>query len=285
MSNAVEDTAISIAVLANDTDDVGLDITSLTVTTQAVNGWGTVMADGSMVYTPNPDFSGTDSFTYIIRDTAGQISNPASVSITVAAVNDAPVANTESFSVDAGVVLNGNVLGNDSDVDGDALTAVLQTSTSNGSLTLNADGSFSYTPNAGFTGADSFTYVANDGVVSSNQASVSITVVAAVNTAPVANDDYTELSVGNGNRASRTIVIDILANDVDDDTLDPATVKIVTNPRLGRIISVNEADGTVTYILRRRNRGFRGSDTFGYTVNDNDEAVSNEATVRVDIVD
>lgn len=286
VANAVEDSAINITLLSNDTDDTGLDVTTLTITTQALNGWVTVNPDGTATYTPNADFNGTDSFSYVIRDTAGQASNEATVSVTVAAVNDAPVASGDAFDVQTGAVLNGNVLANDSDVDGDALTTVLQTSTSNGSLTLNTDGSFSYTANAGFVGADSFVYVANDGIGNSNPVTVDITVTAAVNMPPVANDDYAVLSVGNGNTDSRTIVIDILANDVDaDGTLDPATVNIVANPRLGRIISVNEADGTVTYRLRRRNRGFRGSDTFSYTVKDNDEETSNQATVRVDIVD
>lgn len=290
VTDAVEDIAIVIDVLANDSDDVGLDITTLTITVQAINGLATVNGDGdgTVTYTPNTDFNGTDPFSYVIYDTAGQVSNQATVSVTVAAVNDVPVANTENFSVDADDTLVGNVLSNDTDVDGDPLTAIqvvtVPVTPANGDLSLNADGSFSYIPTAGFVGMDSFDYVANDGIVDSNPVTASITVNAAVNTPPVAMDDYSILSVGNGNAAGRTIVIDVSANDEDvDGSLDLVTVLIVTQPQLGTIAV--DTDGTVTYRLDGKNRRFRGSDTFGYTINDNEGAVSNQATVRVDIVD
>ena len=80
------------------------------------------------------------------------------------------------------------MLGNDTDVDSATLTAALVSGPSNGALSLNADGSFSYTPNADFNGTDSFTYLANDGALDSNTATVNIT-VNAVNDAPVAADD------------------------------------------------------------------------------------------------
>src|SRR5204863_423622 len=80
------------------------------------------------------------------------------------------------------------VLGNDSDIEGDPLTAIVVAAPSNGTLTLNADGSFTYTPNANFNGVDFFTYKANDGSANSNVATVTIT-VNAVDDVPVANDD------------------------------------------------------------------------------------------------
>jgi VCBS repeat-containing protein len=113
----------------------------------------------------------------------------ATVTITVTAVNDAPVAVNDNFSVNEDMVLMvpaPGVLGNDTDVDMNALTAVLVTGVSNGMLTLNSDGSFTYTPNSNFNGTDSFTYRANDGSLDSNVATVTIT-VNAVNDAPVAN--------------------------------------------------------------------------------------------------
>jgi hypothetical protein len=90
----------------------------------------------------------------------------ATVTITVNAVNDAPAATDDLYTTSAGVplaVAGLGVLGNDTDVDGDALGAVLVSGPANGTLTLNADGSFVYTPAAGFTGTDSFTYRASDG--------------------------------------------------------------------------------------------------------------------------
>ena len=95
------------------------------------------------------------------------------------AVNDPPVANDDSYSTDEDTTLNvaaPGVLGNDSDPEGDTLTAIKVTDPSHGSLTLNSDGSFSYTPDADFSGSDSFTYKANDGSLDSNIATVTITV-------------------------------------------------------------------------------------------------------------
>ena len=135
-------------------------------------------ANGSFSYTPNPDFNGVDSFTYKANDSSKD-SDEATVTITVNSVNDAPVAFDDSYSVDEDSILNVNepgILANDTDLEGDTLNAVLVDSTTNGTLTLNANGSFSYTPNPDFNGADSYTYKANDSYDDSNIATVSITV-------------------------------------------------------------------------------------------------------------
>ncbi len=103
----------------------------------------------------------------------------ATVTVTVNDVNDPPVANNDTYSVDEDDTLNVSapgVLDNDSDPDSDPLTAVLVGGPSNGSLILNTDGSFIYTPAAGFNGTDSFTYKANDGTANSNVATVTVTV-------------------------------------------------------------------------------------------------------------
>jgi hypothetical protein len=100
-----------------------------------------------------------------------------------------PVANPDSYSTNEHTTLTvaaPGVLGNDSDPDGDTLTATLVDGPANGSLSLNVDGSFSYTPNAGFTGSDSFTYKASDATTDSNTATVSITVKDATPTVAVA---------------------------------------------------------------------------------------------------
>ncbi|MCA9010427.1 MAG: tandem-95 repeat protein [Planctomycetaceae bacterium] len=94
-------------------------------------------------------------------------------------MNDAPVSNSDAYTIDADTILivsSPGILANDSDIDGDALTAVLVAGPSNGTLTLNSDGSLIYTPATGFSGSDSFTYVANDGFLDSNEATVFITV-------------------------------------------------------------------------------------------------------------
>src|SRR5207302_10155153 len=115
------------------------------------------------------------------------------------------------------------VLGNDSDVDGDTLTAVLVSGPTKGSLTLNANGSFTYTPNANVNGTDSFTYKANDGALDSNTATVTIT-INAVNDAPVAqNDGYT---TDEDTSLTVNVAQGVLVNDADveGDTLTAVLV-------------------------------------------------------------
>src|SRR6185436_18444099 len=141
------------------------------------NGALVLNADGSFTYTPNANFAGTDGFTYHANDGATD-SNVVTVTLTVSAVNDAPVAAADAYAVAEDGVLNvagSGVLANDGDVEGSALTAALIGTTSNGALTLNADGSFSYTPNANYTGTDSFSYRANDGAANSNTVTVTLT--------------------------------------------------------------------------------------------------------------
>src|SRR5205814_352996 len=119
----------------------------------------------SFSYTPAANYHGTDSFTYKAND--GQAdSGIATVNIAITAVNDAPVAVNDSYTTAEDTTLNvaaAGVLANDSDVDGDSLSAVLVSQPTHGTLTLNSDGSFSYTPAANYHGTDGFTYKANDG--------------------------------------------------------------------------------------------------------------------------
>src|SRR4029079_15707860 len=130
----------------------------------------TLASDGSFTYTPAANFNGTDSFTYTATDGTA-VSNVATVTITVTAVNDAPVAVADAATTPEETAVNGSVLTNDTDVDaGTTLTASLVATASNGAVTLNADGSFTYTPAANFNGTDGFTYTATDGTATSNVA-------------------------------------------------------------------------------------------------------------------
>lgn len=144
-----------------------------------------ISADGTLTFTSAPDANGTATITVVLHDNGGtadggqNTSPPQQFLINVTAVNDAPAAVHNTYSTNAGTQLNiflPGVLGNDTDVDGDSLTAVLVSGPANGSLILNPNGSFTYAPAVGFSGTDSFTYRANDGTVNSGTATVTTTV-------------------------------------------------------------------------------------------------------------
>jgi len=247
-----EDSSVTIPVLGNDYDPDG-DPLSVSIVSGPVNGRATVNPDGTITYTPNPDFCGTDSFTYKACDPAGAC-DTATVTIHVTCVNDAPVAQDDTYTTNEDtplVVSAPGVLGNDSDVDGDPLTAVLVSGPAHGTLALNPDGSFTYTPAENFCGEDSFTYKAYDGALYSNVATVRI-MVTCVNDAPVANDDEATVP------EDSSVTIPVLGNDYDVDG-DSLSVSIVSGPANGRA-TVNP-DGTITYTP---NPDFCGTDSFTY---------------------
>jgi protocatechuate 3,4-dioxygenase beta subunit len=167
-------TVSSPGILSNDADANGFPLTAVVINGPA-HGALTLNADGSFTYTPNQGFIGTDSFTYVCND--GPLnSNMATVTLRVLA---RPVAHDDHYTGQAGhplVVYMPGVLANDYDPNGLSLTAILVSGPAHGTLTLNADGSFTYTPNSGFSGSDSFTYVASDGVLESDPATVTLAV-------------------------------------------------------------------------------------------------------------
>jgi ELWxxDGT repeat protein/VCBS repeat-containing protein len=181
---AVEDFLLTVAapgVLGNDFDAEGGSLTAA-LESGPSHGSLTLDADGAFQYLPDANFNGVDSFIYRASDAEGAVSNVATVTISIAAVNDAPVAAVDAFETMQDTPLSvpaPGVLGNDTDVDSPALFAALETGPANGTLTLGADGSFTYAPNAGFAGADSFSYRASDGAAASAPATVTIMVAPA----------------------------------------------------------------------------------------------------------
>jgi hypothetical protein len=167
-----------IDVLANDTDANG---DTLTVTAVTQGAHGSVANNGTSVsYTPAANYFGPDSFTYTVDDGNGE-SDTATVSVTVTNVNDPPVVAGEAYNIDQDTVLNvaaPGLLANDSDIDGDTLSAVSYSGgpTAHGMVAGNANGGFTYTPNAGYAGSDSFTYRVTDGTATSAPITVNITV-------------------------------------------------------------------------------------------------------------
>ncbi len=172
-----EDVPLIVAapgVLANDSDPDGDPLTAVLVTTPTRGGIN-FRADGSFSYFMIANFNGTDSFTYKVNDGAND-SNIVTVFITINAVNDVPAAVNDFYDVRPNNTLSvpaSGVLQNDSDVES-PLTAILVSNVSNGTLSLASNGGIIYTPNANFTGTDSFTYKANDGILDSNIATVTI---------------------------------------------------------------------------------------------------------------
>ena len=158
---------VTNGVLNNDRDPEGSPINASRVSGPA-NGVLAFNSSGSFTYTPNANFSGTDTFVYRASD--GAANSNGTVTINVSNINDPPIANPDTYTVNQDVALTVNaangVLKNDTDVDQETLRAerVTGTGPTHGTLTLNDDGSFSYQPTAGFVGQDSFQYRAVDGI-------------------------------------------------------------------------------------------------------------------------
>lgn len=253
-----EDTLIVGSVLGNDSDP---DSDTLSVDTTPVTGpaHGTLvlLAGGSFEYQPAANFNGTDSFTYRLRDANGGTAT-ATVNLTVAAINDAPVAGADSASVNEDGTVTITVLGNDTDVDGDNL-AVTSASAAHGAVTINADGTLTYVPHADFVGTDTLSYAISDGHGGTSTATVTITVNPA-NDAPVATTDVA------GTSEDSAVTIDVRANDrdIDGDTLSIVSTGIGAPTALNGTVSVT-ADGRILYTP---NANFNGTDTVTYAITD-----------------
>ncbi|MEL7036672.1 MAG: tandem-95 repeat protein [Cyanobacteria bacterium J06592_8] len=185
--------------------------------------------------------------------------------------NAPPTAVNDTFSTSEDTVLTGNVLSNDTDADGDSLSAGTLASPRHGSLSLAVDGGFSYTPNSNFSGSDSFTYQVVDNQGSSDRARVNIT-IDPVNDALTATNDVVSTN------EDTTVVIDVTSNDLDTDgNLDPASAVAATEPSNGTV--VNNGDGSFSYTP---SPNFYGSDSFIYQVSDT-QGSSDQATVSITV--
>jgi VCBS repeat-containing protein len=261
------------SLLANDTDTDG-DLLTAAKASDPAHGAATVAADGTFTYTPDAGYSGADSFTYTASD--GTTATSATVSITVQpGPNQAPVAVNDAYSTAQDTPLNGSsLLANDTDADGDPLTAAKASDPAHGTVTVALNGTFSYTPTAGYSGSDSFTYTAGDGVAST-PATVSITVTPApapppppVNRAPVVVDDAFTTPQGTALHGSS-----LLANDSDPDG-NALTATKATDPSHGTVTVA--PDGTFVYTPVS---GYIGPDAFSYAASDG--AATSVATASI----
>jgi VCBS repeat-containing protein len=230
-----------------------------------------VGADGTLTFTPAADANGQATVTVVLRDdggtaNGGQDTSPAQTfTITVTAVNDAPVAADLVITTAEDAAKTGQVTA--TDIDGDPLTFTLVSDPAHGTVEFNPDGTFVYTPEANYTGPDSFTFNASDGTAASNVATVSITVTA-VNDAPVAAD----LAITTAEDAAKTG--QVTATDVDGDAL---TFSLVSDPAHGTVAF--NPDGTFVYTP---DPNYNGPDSFTFNASDG-TAASNVATVSITV--
>ncbi|MGD9419158.1 MAG: Ig-like domain-containing protein, partial [Verrucomicrobiota bacterium JB025] len=256
----LEDTATGITLAGTDTDE---DSLTFTVTVPPTNGVLSGTAP-DLTYTPNENYNGPDSFSFIVND--GFVdSEPAVVSIVVSPVNDAPVATPQSdVPVDEDSSVAITLAG--TDVDEDSLTFTVTVPPTNGVLSGTAP-DLTYTPNENYNGADSFSFVANDGTEDSDAATVTIT-VAPVNDAPVATPQ-TDVPVDEDS----SVAITLAGTDVDEDSL---TFTVTVQPANGVL------SGTAPDLTYTPNADYNGADSFSFIVNDGAED-SDAATVTIEV--
>ena len=284
VTTATQNAPYSYTLTASDADG---GVLSYSLVTKPA-GMSIGSTSGIITWTPGSAQVGPQAVTARVTDPTGLFATQQ-FNIMVTNVNDPPVAQNDAYSIIWGSVLNvpaPGVLANDYDPDaGDTLTAVNFSPASNGTLTPNANGKGGFRFLAATTGTKTFTYQARDSSgATSNVATVSITVNA--NRAPIAVDDTYTVPV---NRSTLTYVAQIftvLANDSDPDTainpsnaILPSSLTITTAPNMGGTVVTN-ANGTISYTPRL---SFRGTEVFKYGVRDNLGALSNAATVRVNV--
>jgi uncharacterized repeat protein (TIGR01451 family)/LPXTG-motif cell wall-anchored protein len=225
-----------------------------------------VNPDGSITYTPLANATGTDTFSYTVSDGNGGTST---ATVTVA-LNAAPLGVDDSTSTTTGTAKIIDVLGNDIDAEDDTLTVFNYSQPSHGGTVLNGNQTITYTPDAGYFGADTFAYTVEDAVGNTSTATVTITVT---NGAPTAVADA--ISTGGDDHVD----IDVLANDTDPNTGQTLTATLLDGPDHGTVEDLG--DGVIRYTP---DSGYKGTDTFTYTADDGNGG-TDVGTVTVTVSD
>ncbi|MBN2594796.1 MAG: tandem-95 repeat protein [Sedimentisphaerales bacterium] len=255
-------------VLDNDFDPEGEPITAALIDGPTHAESFTLSEDGSYSYTPEPGYVGTDSFTYT-ASAGGGTSAPVSVTITM--TNTLPVAETETQTTHMGVLLDGTILDNISDADDDPLITALVTDTEHGILTLNPDGTYTYEPEEGFVGTDSFTFSVADGQIDVEPVEGTVTITM-TNSAPISAGDAKATHMGVNLEGK-------IQNFVSDPDGDPLITAIVTETKNGTLTL--DEDGNYIY---KPDEGYVGTDSFTFTAYDGEldaEPVQLTATILI----
>ncbi len=257
-------TPVTIDVVSNDLDDNG-DALTINATTQPAGGTATGVVvdngDGTITFTPSPEFRGDAVFTYTITD--GTDTDTANV--TVAVLNAPPVAIDDDATTPFSTPVEIDVLGNDSDPNADPLSVIGLSTPSNGVVILFSTNVITYVPNPGFRGIDTFSYTVSDG----SDVAVGTVTITVPNRPPIAAADNRTTSFNS------PVTVPVLANDIDLNG-DSLTISNVSTPENGSVI--DNGDGTVTYTP---NAGFVGIDTFTYTVSDGLDSSTATVTITV----
>jgi hypothetical protein len=260
-----EDGTVLIDVLDNDADPDG---DALTIESVGAPRFGTAeVEDGQVRYTPDPDANGEDQFTYQASDGAPPFAQ-ATVTVTVAPVNDPPVAAPDVAATAPGEPVTVPVLDNDTDAEDDALTVTAVSTPASGTATITDDGqSVTYTPDDGFEGADAFTYTVSDG--NGGEATGTVDVRVGVgNAPPVARDDEAATD------DATPVTVAVLANDADADG-DALAVTAVGTPSRGAA----STDGTTVTYTPEAPGPYTA--TFTYTLSDGQDDATAAVTVTV----
>ena len=280
--------SVANGVLKNDTDDEG-DQLSAERKTDVENGLLTFNTNGSFIYTPDTNFSGTDSFTYVAK-AGGQESAPATVTITVSDTNDPPVAEDGTATVLEDTSVEIELEASD---DGDALTYAIVEQPENGTISGGTTNTRTYTPAPNSNGTDSFTFKANDGATDSNTSTVTITVTP-VNDAPsftlsqtavdasagpIANF-ATNISKGAANEAAQTLTFTV--SRTDDGDLEFDTDPTISSTGVLNYAVEDGSDGTATFRVVLKDSGGTANDgddtssarTFSITAEPEEEVIS-----------
>jgi hypothetical protein len=219
------------------------------------------------VYTPNPNFNGTDSFTFRVKQ-GQQNSNVSTVTVNVTAVNDAPVANNDTATVaEDSSAKTVDVLGNDSSLpdSNEMLTVTGVTQGTNGSVAVtNGGANVSYTPNANFFGTDSFTYTISDGNGGSATATVNVNVTG-VNDAP----SITGASISRQQNAVGSASQIATVSDIDNPT-SSLTVSVITVPAGIVVSNISNNNGTITATVAATCAAALGDNTVILQISDGD---------------
>ena len=268
---------VNISVLANDTDpDNAIDTASVIIVNTPTNGTASLGVGGVVIYTHDGSNTTVDSFTYRVSDVSGSPSGLATVSISITPSNDPPVAQNDSAIVQSGTPKTINLATNDSDSDDglDLASIEIVSQPSQGTLSVNTNGTVTYDHNGSTNLVDSFTYRIRDlAGVPSNIATVQLTIERTA-LPPLTSPDSATVDEGG------TVNITVLANDTArDNPINSASVTVVTPPTNGTA-TVNSS-GVIQYI---HNGSETTADSFTYRVNDTTGLTSAITTVSLGVV-